>query len=242
MARVTHVKKIAIIGAGHMGRALRDGFVRSGVARSHVLMSDSSRTNARAVRGARFVFIAVKPSIARSVITELRAELRGKTVISLAAGVPLAKLRVWAGRGVNVARIMPNIPVAIGRGVIGVYAPGNGDSMKKLLAGLGLVVPVKNERALETLTLIGGCGPGIAAYCIGLLAEAGGEEVAVAVFEGAVAHLNATGLSPHALMNSVATKGGVTEAILSTLEKKKTRAVFMSALAAGRKRLKKIRV
>ncbi len=252
MAKATSVNtKIAIIGAGHMGTALYEGLLRSGVKKSHIVLSHRGK-NKQAARVADIVFVCVKPGVVAEVLQDVHAEIQGKVVVSAAAALSLAYLKKHA-KGARVARIMPNIPVAVGEGVIGLLY-GNLSSrekkaLKKMMSGLGLLVETKNDAELDVLTLISGCGPGMVAYLIDTLADnarrlgiagAGGEQVAFQTFKGTFTYMEENKIAAKRLAESVATKGGVTEMILQTLTKKGFKKNFAVALSEGHKRIKKV--
>lgn len=254
MAKVTSVKHtIAIIGMGHIGSALRSGLVKSGVKHSRIVTSKSSRTNAHAVRAAHWIFLAVKPGMVATVLRELKGELKGKVVISLAAGIEKTKLKKLANK-VRVGRIMPNIPIAEGEGVVGVLYGSltltEKKTLRRMLSGLGLLIEARDDRELEALTLISGCGPGIVAYLIEMLAQnarrAGfrgskSEAVALQTFKGTLSYIGAKKITAKNLMKAVATKGGVTETILTDLSRNGFNKNFAHAIKAGHAKIKKLR-
>ena len=248
----TNMKKIAVIGSGHMGTALLEGFVKSGIAQSRIAMSDGSKTNARAAASADVIFLAVKPGVVQSVLAEIKDVSSGKLIVSVAAGVTIAAMK--KSTSARVVRMMPNIPVAVNEGAIGIFAGGlpalEKKALRALLEKLGIVIEVKKESDLDTLTLIAGCGPGIVAYLVATLAlEAKklgistfeSEMLAFQIFKGTLAYMENTKTPAETMMRSVATKGGVTEAILARLTKEGTRKAFARAIGEGRSRLRKIK-
>ena len=120
MAKGTSAKKIVIIGAGHMGTALAKGLARSGIAASSIALIDKGDSIAP-IAHARIVFLAVKPAIIPEALVGTRHLLKGKLVVSVAAGVTVAQLRKNLDASTRVARMMPNIPVAVNEGVVGVF-------------------------------------------------------------------------------------------------------------------------
>ena len=248
----TNMKKIAIIGSGHMGTALLEGFVKSRIAKSRIAMSDGPKTNVRVAASADVIFLAVKPGVVNDVLSEIKQVSHGKLIVSLAAGVTIASMK--KSTSAHVARMMPNIPVAVNEGAIGIFAGGLPASEKKalraLLDKLGIVIEVKKESDLDTLTLIAGCGPGIVAYLVATLAgEANklgltsfeSEMLAFQTFKGTLAYMEKTKTPAETMMRSVATKGGVTEAILARLTKEGARKAFARAIGEGGSRLRKIK-
>ncbi|MBI3573664.1 NAD(P)-binding domain-containing protein [Candidatus Kaiserbacteria bacterium] len=244
--------KIAIIGGGHIGTALREGLVQSGVARKNIAVSDSPRDNAGVTKKADLIFIAVKPTVVPRVLTEIREAAKGKAIISLAAGVKVYSLQKWLGRAEGIGRIMPNMPIASTQGIVGLYGStlsrAQRARVRKLLGNLGLFMEVKKEKELDALSLIAGCGPAVAAYFVETLARSGvklgftkstSEALAYATFAGTLAYLRDAKISPSELIRAVATKGGVTETMLSELEKDVPKS-FARALKMGKKHIRKI--
>jgi pyrroline-5-carboxylate reductase len=252
MAQGASGNKIALIGAGHMGTALVKGLLLGGMKRSDILVSDRADQNAAVAKKARYVFVAVKPAVVPEVLKGIRDAVEGKTVISVAATVTLSQLKKMLGEKARIARIMPNLPVASGQGVVG-FLPGTvsgseRQAISRLLGTLGLVVTVRTEKELDAITLVSGCGPGLVSYFVTLfskeakrlgMAEAAAKAMAYATFAGTLAYAREERVAPEALMRAVATKGGVTEAILNGFEKKGLSAAFRRALREGERRLKR---
>ena len=65
------------------------------------------------------VFLGVKPYLVASVLEEIKVELEGKIVISMAAAVEIKDIESIVPSA-KVVRIMPNTPVEVGAGVVGV--------------------------------------------------------------------------------------------------------------------------
>lgn len=121
--------KYGFIGCGNMGgaiakalsRATKEIMVsdRSGKAKAFaeelgIVYSDAETIAARCDR----IFIAVKPHMVQEVLSLLQKVLgkRKPLLITMAAGMEIAKLEQLAGTELPVIRIMPNTPTAIGKG------------------------------------------------------------------------------------------------------------------------------
>ncbi len=243
-------KKIAIIGAGHMGEALLEGLLSSRKVKSNnVIISNSSRSklmkikrrykvnvtknNREAVIKADWIFITVKPLVVKEVLNEIKNLIEEKILFSLAAGVEMKILENYVGSDIKLVRLMPNIPISLRKGVIGVYLNHNislheDKEITGLLSLLGTIYKVRKEGELDVLTLVSACGPGIVAYFIDLLAQYGelyeislhdSFQIALRTFEGTISYLKENNLSAESLIASVATSGGVTEAILLSFKR-----------------------
>lgn len=99
-------------------------------------------------------------------------------LISIAAGVSIAKLREWSGQAdARVARTMPNTPALVGQGMTGVYFTSNctaedKSSVLSLFKACGETVEVPDEAAINAITAISGSGPGYVFYMMEALQQA----------------------------------------------------------------------
>src|SRR5260221_326300 len=204
-------RKIAIIGVGHMGKALLKGFLMSGMKKENIILSNKADDNKIAAAQADWIILAVKPSAIGHVAEEIKHDMQGKLLISVAAALRISTIENYAiNKKQKVIRIMPNIPVAYNQGVIGFYSnKAVSKSEKKevlsILSLLGHVYEVKNEDELDILTLVAACGPAIVSYCITLLSHAAfslglsktvADTLALHTYIGSLAYLQGSGLSP----------------------------------------------
>ncbi len=125
---------ITIIGAGHMGGALISGLLANGHPADRLWATDASleklkvlqdkfsisvtTDNALALENARVLIFPVKPQQLSAVATELapHIQLHKPLIISIAAGVTIARLQQWLGKEVAIVRCMPNLPALVGSG------------------------------------------------------------------------------------------------------------------------------
>lgn len=191
MTTVDVGRGIGIVGGGHMGRALAESLLRSGVDRTTLYLAEGDAKVGKALAAdlqitvtndARTLLpridtlvLAVKPQDMAAAIRPLQPELERPRplVISVAAGLSIAQLQVWCGAAVPVVRAMPNRPALAGAGATGLFAPpGVGDVLRRraasVLGAAGLVVWVDDEALMDVVTAVSGSGP---AYFF-LLAEA----------------------------------------------------------------------
>ncbi len=243
---------VAFVGGGNMGRALIGGLVRKGMSPQAIRVGEPieavrqglqrdfgclvSADNDASVRGADAIVVAVKPQEARRVIAALAPRLHEQhsLVVSIAAGIEIGSLESWCGEGVPIVRAMPNRPALVGAGATGLYASGRVSAASRALAedimeSVGVVVWLKAEKDLDTVTALSGSGP---AYCF-LLAELmmdaavglgldpqAARLLAVETLHGAgvLAHSSSGDLAR--LREEVTSKGGTTEAALQVLAAK----------------------
>lgn len=256
MATDKHGKKIAIIGFGHLGKALQKGFLHAGITPEDILCSNRNESNKKAVQSADVIFITTKPFQVRDVIEEIKDVMENKILICAAAGVGIGTIQKMFGKKPQkIVRIMPNIPVSIGCGVIGFFPSRSAsnaekEEIKKLLSGLGLVIEAKSEKDLDALTLLSACGPGMVAYFIVMLSNAAvsmnisktqAEKIAVQTFFGTVSYLLQANKNPKKLLEEVGTKGGVTEEITTAMDSEKIPFRFQISLKKGKTKLQMLR-
>jgi pyrroline-5-carboxylate reductase len=188
-------RRVCILGAGNMGRALISGLLRAATRPEHLSVGESSLAarealarelgvsaspdNAAAISGAAIVVLAVKPQEAASVLRPLAAALAAAQplLISVIAGVRIASLRQWCP-GVPLLRAMPNRPALLGAGATGAYAPpavgaAARHSAEAVLRAVGEVVWVGDEPALDVVTALSGSGPAYFFLLAELMARAG---------------------------------------------------------------------
>ena len=118
---------VGLIGAGHIARALAEGWSRPDVpgppsliffdvdaAKARELAAatggGAAATAAEFVAQADLVIVAVRPQHVEGVLQDIGAALGKRPVVSVAAGVTLARLQAALPTGTRVARVMPKRP------------------------------------------------------------------------------------------------------------------------------------
>jgi pyrroline-5-carboxylate reductase len=256
--------RLVVMGGGRMGEALVSGLLAAGWAEPDdiaVVEKVAARRDDLAKSGLRAVdtpvpgdgaVIAVKPGDVEAACRAVAGAGVGR-VLSIAAGVGLAKLEAWVGGGTPVVRAMPNTPALVGAGasaVAGGTSAGEADLAwaEEVLGAVGTVVRVP-ESLLDAVTGLSGSGP---AY-IFLVAEAlteGGvlaglpRETAAALTAqtllGAARLLADSDDGPEALRAMVTSPGGTTAAGLRALEARGVRSAFIEAVNAATQRSREL--
>jgi pyrroline-5-carboxylate reductase len=193
------------------------------------------------------VVLAVKPQDLGSTCAGLLPRLRpDATVVSVAAGWTLARL-ADALPGHPVVRLMPNLAVAHGSGVVAMATTGLDDDavarMRDLLAPLGAVVVI-DEDEFSVATAIAGSGPGFLAHVAKALEDGGvanglarddARAMVQAVLAGTAALL-ADGEDPAVLQARVTSPGGTTAAGIAVLDDAATAGALEEAVGAATRR------
>lgn len=248
--------RLLMIGAGHMGGAMLRGWLAAGLpAAQVVVVSPSGRVMPHGVQvidampsTGEFdtVVLALKPQQLPGVRDALRGHAP-RLLISVLAGVDLATL---AGlTPAPVVRAMPNLPVAIGKGVValhGAHGEDAGARAAALMVPLGLVEWIAEERLFDVVTALAGSGPAFLYRFVDALARAGeglglpadqADRLALATVAGAAALARQADLTPAALADQVASPGGSTRKGLDVLDKDEALLSLLTAtLAAATRR------
>jgi pyrroline-5-carboxylate reductase len=262
---------IGFLGAGKMATALARGWIAAGlVTPDHMLASDpvpraretfEQETGARIAAGNRQVVeasdllvLAVKPQQVAEVLSEAAPLLRERhLLVSIAAGVPLARLADLAGQEVRLVRVMPNTPAMVGASA-SAYAPGPRATeqdvalVNRLLNAVGRAFAVP-EKLLDAVTGLSGSGPAFIYVLIEALSDGGvlmglPRETATALAAqtvlGAARMVLETGQHPGQLKDMVASPAGTTIAGLHALERGGFRAMLMDAVQAASQRAEEL--
>jgi pyrroline-5-carboxylate reductase len=226
-----------------MGGAILDGWRTGGLDLGAVTVirpSGKDVEGARVVSGfavagpsPKLVVLAFKPQKLDEIAPELRQLLDAKTVIvSLLAGAEAASLRQRFPGARAIVRAMPNLPVAVRRGVTGLYSPDadqrTQQELNDLFSALGFAMWMTDEAKLAALGSVAGAGPAYVARFIAALTKAGkkrglSEEIAAIIARetvlGTAWMAATTGEDMASVARRVASPNGTTEAGLAVLDR-----------------------
>jgi len=255
---------IGFLGAGKMATALAKGFIRAGLVTAEQVMasdpSDAARaafakdvgaktttSNPSVVKFAEVIVLAVKPDQVGGVLADVREDFtRQHLLISIAAGVPLARLESALTAGARLIRVMPNTPALVGASAtafaMGASArPEDGTLAQELFSAVGVAFQVK-EALLDAVTGLSGSGPAYVYLFIEGLSDGGvaaglprdvATRLAAQTVLGSAKMVLETGMHPGALKDMVTSPGGTTIEGLHELEKGKLRGTVISAVRAA---------
>lgn len=237
------------IGTGNMGGALARACAQA-IFNENLLLSDSyapvaeklaAELGCKAVtvndvaEKANFLFLGVKPQVMESMLAGIAPILAkrqtGFVLVSMAAGLSIEKIRKMAGSNYPVIRIMPNIPVKVGSGVILYDATENVSeealcAFRSAMAGAGLVDRLP-EKLIDAGSAVSGCGPAFVALFAEALADGAVQcglprdkalSYALQTIAGTAEYLLESGTHPAALKDAVCSPGGTTIAGVHAME------------------------
>ena len=187
--------KLVLIGAGKMGGAMLDGWLKAGVPASQIVAIDPSppaevkalldqngiahNPPVASISGVEVVLVAVKPQVMDEVLRPLAGLAVSKPlVLSVVAGKTIASLARHFGESAAIIRTIPNTPSAIGRGITAMASNANVSAAQnvlaeQLLSSIGEVVRVPAEEQIDWVTAVSGSGPAYVFYLTECLAAAG---------------------------------------------------------------------
>ncbi len=250
-----------IIGCGNMGRAMLDRWIACGLDPAKVTVIDPALpTIGQSVRvlsapdtdapPPSLLLLAVKPQMLDVAAAAIAPYLARETLlVSILAGVTISSLHARFPTPLNVARAMPNLPVAIGAGVVALYGVAGqpvAARLDALMAPLGVVEWLGAETHFDAVTALSGSGPAFVACFIEAMAaggaalglpEAQAARMALATVGGTAALLEINGEAPAAMAKRVTSPNGTTQAGLAVLDEGGAFKVCVAAtLAAAARR------
>ena len=236
-------ERIVVVGFGNMGQALVRGWLAKGRQPSNIRIVDpaaAARAVARdlgiavedGVGAVDVVVLAVKPNQLADILPRCGAAARaGAVFLSIAAGKSLAEI----GRGLSadaaIVRAMPNTPAAIGRGMTALVANAAASRAQRalcgeLLAAVGSVAWLDEERHMDAVTAVSGSGPAYVFLFIECLEQAAIElgldaglakQLALATVAGAGTYAADAREAAAELRRRVTSPNGTTQAALEVL-------------------------
>lgn len=233
---------VGFIGSGNMAAAMARGwaagrpdspsrllFTDAGSGRARALAEETGgeamASNEELVEASDAVVLAFSPGLLDEIVPGIGAP---NLVLSLLGATPLSRLTA-AFPEVDVLRLMPNLGVEVGKGVIcisegGIEAGAKRAGVFRSLAALGEVIELEDS-LMDAATAMMGCSPAYFAEVAQALADVGSDsgldpEIAlrmVSLSMAGTADLLAR-RTPFEISTEVAHPGGSTEAGLEALE------------------------
>lgn len=258
--------QVGFLGSGRMATALAKGWLRAGLVRAGSCRASDPVASARQIFSAEtgcpagadncevaaasdLLVLAVKPQSMPALLEEIRTHVKGRLVVSIAAGIKLRQLSDSLGSDCRLLRVMPNTPCLIGASASG-YSPGDNATAEdialvdRLLNAVGVAFRLP-EHLLDAVTGLSGSGPAFVYLMIEALSDGGvrvglPREVATALAAqtvlGAAKMVLETQSHPGVLKDMVASPGGTTIAGLHALERGGVRGALMDAVEAATRR------
>lgn len=262
---------IGFIGTGNMGGALAQAAAKA-VSSDKIFLADknqeksgalaatlgcSTMTVAEIAEKCHFIFLGVKPQMMEDLLSRIAPILACRvtpfTLVSMAAGISTADIQKMTGGNYPVIRIMPNIPVTSGSGVILYCATDNVpqddiSAFRWVLSNAGLLDPLP-EHLIDAGSALSGCGPAFVSMFIEALADGAvscgltrqqATAYACQTLMGTAKLISESGMHPGELKDAVCSPGGSTIAGVTALEDGNFRASVIDAVSKAYKRTREL--
>ncbi|GAB7080254.1 pyrroline-5-carboxylate reductase [Megalodesulfovibrio paquesii] len=205
--------------------------------------------------GVDYLLLAIKPQQMHRVLDDLGRRLApSQTLISIAAGITLEKLKEWSSGACPVVRVMPNTPAMVQAGMFAVCLddPDLKESHKEFVAGvfekLGRVF-ILDESRFDAFTALAGSGPAYVFYLMEAMVEAGvtmgfprpqATDMVRCLFAGSskLAQVRPEHLS--VLREMVTSPAGTTIAATNSFDRNAVRAAIVEGILASEARSKEL--
>ncbi len=258
--------RLQIIGGGKMGEALLGGLIATGWApvdelaviealagrRAELASSRPGLVVRETILDGVDAIVAVKPDAVVGVCEALAAK-GVRRVLSIAAGITIARLEAALAPGTAVVRCMPNTPALVGQGAAAIALGARAEARDRdwaeaILRAVG-IVEVVDETLLDAVTGLSGSGPAYLFLLAEALVEAGvgaglPREVSVRLTEqtllGAATLLATSSESPATLRANVTSPNGTTAAGLAVFEAADFRGLVARVVAAATARSREL--
>ena len=250
------------IGSGNMGGAIATAVCKA-VDPQSVLLANRTMEKAQLLAdklGCRtgtnedaaqcdYIFLGVKPYFMEEMLGKLQNILAQRqnpfVLVTMAAGLTMARIQEMAGGNYPVIRIMPNTPAAYGAGMIQYCHLGVShealDVFLKAMAPAGLLDEIP-ENLIDAASSVSGCGPAWACQFIEAMADGGvacglprtkALEYAAQMMLGTAKMVLESGSHPGALKDAVCSPSGSTIQGVRTLEQHGFRGAVIDAVIAA---------
>lgn len=260
-------KTFGFIGTGNMGGALARAAAKA-LPAGNITLADQCAEKAAALaaelgcrqadaqqvaRECDYIFLGVKPQVMATMLCQIAPELALRktpfVLVSMAAGISMADIQRMAMSPFPVIRIMPNIPVSVGGGMILFDATEdvtqeNIDAFCEGMQYAGCLDRLP-EKLIDAGSALSGCGPAFVSLFVEALADGAvacglprdkALAYAAQTAAGTAKMLLEGGLHPGQLKDAVCSPGGSTIAGVQALEENAFRAGTMNAVAAAYER------
>lgn len=253
---------LGFIGFGNMASAMADGFLRCKALPAAQIFASArdwdklcKNTAARGIHACKdtgevieqcdLIVIAVKPYQVKDVLSPYTESLRGKILVSVAAGMTFERYQEFLPENIHHISTIPNTPVSICEGVIACeqrhsLTEEEYEQFFHLFSYIGLVQPVETH-LLSVAGTVAGCGPAFAAMFIEALSDAGVKHglpralsyrLASQMLAGTAKLQLATNAHPGQMKDAVCSPGGTTIVGVAALEKNGFRHAVIDAIDA----------
>ncbi len=201
-----------------------------------------------------FIIFATRPLELTHVLKELKNKNFNKKSIAISV-IAGKKTEIFKNKILNInkiVRVMPNMPALIGEGVHCIYTNKSVNKKEtkeidKLFSLSGKTLFFNNEAFIDKATAVSGSGPGFIFHLIDIMEKSAvnlgftkntAKILINETFKGSLNLLNSNNTSAEKMVETVATRGGTTEAGIKKMKMHKVDKIFKQVFHAAYKRAK----
>jgi pyrroline-5-carboxylate reductase len=262
MANYEGINRVGIIGAGTMGEAFIAALIRSGLSADAIFIVVRREERGKelsskygvivkeldeAIKASDVLILGIKPQGLAELLPQIQPSLRTDTlVLSLLAGKTISGISQGLNGHSSIARVMPNTPTLIGKGMAGYSLSSGVNAVQKrfidqLLAATGKSIEIPEELQ-NALTGTSGSGPAYffrfveamidGSVALGLSRE-DATTLTIQTIVGAAALLDESNETPTRLREKVTSLKGATAEALAIFEQADISKIVAQAMAAS---------
>ena len=208
-----------------------------------------------AAKNSDYLLLAVKPQNFIELLSKIKPIITSeKILISIAAGITIQKITdsicgCNSEKQIKIARIMPNTPALIQKGMSGIafnsfINEAEKNFVIKIFSSLGKIIVVE-ENKINSITAVSGSGPAYVFYFAECFLEAARnlgfsmDDAELLVFQtikGSVDLMLESADTPAELRKKVTSPGGTTEAAINNFIKNNFKSIIIESADSARKR------
>lgn len=239
--------KIAILGAGNLGRALADGLIDAGFPKKNLFLT-KRRTeelqdfedigchvlsnNSDAVMAADLIILCVKPYNYKEILTEISPRINSEKhiLVSVVTGVSMNEYEALLPEGTPICRAMPNTAADVNESMTCICHANATTSqveiVESVFSQIGRTIFIQEE-LMNAATVLGACGVAYVMRFIRAMVQGGIEigfdaktasAIVTQTVKGAADILIQRGHHPESEIDKVTTPKGCTIAGLNEME------------------------
>lgn len=202
------------------------------------------------------IIFAIKPQVANKVIAQYTnfEFKKNSVIISVIAGKKILFFKRNIKNAMQLVRVMPNMPALINEGIsclIGSknFSKSNQKKINRLFLKVGETIWLNNERQIDMATAVSGSGPGYIFTLIDAFEKASNKigfskktsrTLILSTLLGSAKLMQQTNKKPDYLANSIAVRGGTTEAGIDVLKKNNINKIIYNTFLAAFKKASKL--
>lgn len=254
---------ITFLGGGNMAEAIITGLLANGLTPNQISVIDPNQEklqnfakkglhiadaniaeNKALIEQSDIVILAVKPQVIADVLAPLTGVWQNQLVISILAGVTLARLGEMLGENVRLVRAMPNTPAMIQQGATGVFANVSEQDKNlttQILSACGVVMWVEKEELLHAVTAVSGSAPAYFFYIFEQMIKTGemlglttkqAKQLAIQTAVGSATMALHSPDTPEILRQKVTSPNGTTHSAICVFEEQQLGKTLEQAMQA----------